>query len=149
MVVDGLPETDLLDCVENLRKQGRKDYSVQSYFIALIAKSALQLETVQQLIRQLNMNSQLRQICGFETHTVKLGNGVTKIVHAPSKASFSRFLRDLSSVFPDVEEWVQAGISELYDLLSDFGVDLALDGKIIESYASPLGQKSKKNKSSC
>lgn len=143
-VVEGLPETDLLERLEDKRKHGRKDYSVQSYFMALVSKIVLQLETDQQLLRQLNMNSQLRQICGFETHSVKLANGATKIVHAPSAPSYSRFLRDLSSVFPDVEEWVQAGISELYDLLPDFGVDLALDGKIIETYASPFGQKSKK-----
>ncbi|HFI0854365.1 TPA: transposase, partial [Streptococcus suis] len=83
MVLDGLPETGLFDELEAKRKHGRKDYSVQSYFIAYIAKIVLQLETDQQLIRQLNMNSQLRQICGFETHGVKLKNGTIKLVHAP------------------------------------------------------------------
>ncbi|HFU3968492.1 TPA: transposase, partial [Streptococcus suis] len=72
MVLDGLPETDLFDKLESKRKHGRKDYSIQSYFIAYIAKIVLQLETDQQLLRQLNMNSQLRQICGFETHGVNL-----------------------------------------------------------------------------
>lgn len=146
MVLQGLPETDLLTKLDKKRKHGRKDYSIQSYFIAYIAKFVLQLETDRQLLRQLNMNSQLRQICGFETHGVKLANGTTKLVHAPSKASYSRFIRDLEEVFPEVEEWVQAGIMELYSLLPDFGVNLALDGKIIESYASPYGQSSKKRK---
>ena len=146
MVLDGLPETDLFERLEAKRKHGRKDYSVQSYFIAYIAKFILQLETDQQLLRQLRMNSQLRQICGFETHGVKLKNGTTKLVNCPSPAAYSRFLRDLSEVFPEVEEWVEKGVVELYELLPDFGKEVALDGKIIGTYASPYGQGSKKRK---
>ncbi|CEO61269.1 transposase [Streptococcus pneumoniae] len=146
MVLDGLPETDLFDKLEAKRKHGRKDYSIQSYFIAYIAKIVLQLETDQQLIRQLNMNSQLRQICGFETHGVTLKKGTIKLVHAPSKSAYSRFIQDLEEVCPDIEEWVLSGISELYDLLPNFGVNLALDGKFIDSYASPYGKQKKKDK---
>ena len=146
MVLDGLPETDLFERLEAKRKHGRKDYSVQSYFIAYIAKFILQLETDQQLLRQLRMNSQLRQICGFETHGVKLKNGTTKLVNCPSPAAYSRFLRDLSEVFPEVEEWVEKGVVKLYELLPDFGKEVALDGKIIGTYASPYGQGSKKRK---
>ncbi|MGZ7185976.1 transposase, partial [Streptococcus pyogenes] len=87
-VLDGLPETNLFQCLEERRRHGRRDYSVQSYFIAYVSKFILQLETDQQLIRHLNMNSQLRQICGFETHGVKLKNGTRKLVHAPSKSAF-------------------------------------------------------------
>lgn len=43
-VLDGLPE-------------GRKDYSVQSLFIACIAQMVLQLKIDAQFIRHLNMNS--------------------------------------------------------------------------------------------
>ncbi|OLN82156.1 transposase [Streptococcus sp. 'caviae'] len=144
MVLDGLPETDCFDKLEAKRKHGRKDYTIQSYFIAYIAKIVLQLETNQQLIRQLNMNSQLRQICGFETHGVKSKNGMIKLVHAPSKSSYSRFIQDLKEVCPDIEEWVLSGVHELYGLLPDFGVNLALDGKFIDSYATPYGKQKKK-----
>lgn len=148
MVLDGLPETGLFDELEAKRKHGRKDYTIQSYFIAYIAKIVLQLETDQQLIRQLNMNSQLRQICGFETHGVKLKNGTIKLVHAPSKSAYSRFIQDLEEVCPDIDEWVLSGISELYNLLPEFGVDLALDGKFIDSYATPYGKKQRKDRRS-
>lgn len=147
-VLDGLPETNLFQCLEERRHHGRRDYSVQSYFIAYVSKFILQLETDQQLIRHLNMNSQLRQICGFETHGVKLKNGTRKLVHAPSKSAFSRFIQDLVELCPDVEYWVQSGVSGLYELLPDFGKELALDGKLIESYATPYGQKKKKDKRS-
>lgn len=143
MVLDGLPETDLFQRLEAKRKHGRRDYSVQSYFIASIAKHILQLETDQQLLRQLRMNSQLRQICGFETHGVRLNSGVTKLVSVPSKSAYSRFMQDLQEVCPDIEDWIQAGVEELYDLLPDFGRVLALDGKIIETYATPYGKKKK------
>ncbi|CQR23974.1 hypothetical protein BN1356_00340 [Streptococcus varani] len=147
-VLDGLPETNLFQCLEERRRHGRRDYSVQSYFIAYVSKFILQLETDQQLIRHLNMNSQLRQICGFETHGVKLKNGTRKLVHAPSKSAFSRFIQDLVELCPDIEYWVQSGVSGLYELLPDFGKELALDGKLIESYATPYGQKKKKDKRS-
>lgn len=144
MVLDGLPETDLFDKLEAKRKHGRKAYTIQSYFIAYISKIVLQLETDQQLIRQLNMNSQLRQICGFETHGVKSKNGTIKWVHAPSKSSYSRFVQDLEAVCSDIEDWVLSGVHELYDLLPNFGVNLALDGKFIDSYATPYGKHKKK-----
>lgn len=148
MVLDSLPETDLFHRLEVKRGHGRRDYSIQSYFIAYVAKIILQLETDQQLIRQLNMNSQLRQICGFETHGVKLNNGNFKLVHAPSKSAYSRFVQELSEACPDMEEWIETSIMELYDLLPDFGKELALDGKLIETYASPYGTKKKKDRRS-
>ncbi|NYS36821.1 hypothetical protein HZZ02_24530, partial [Streptococcus danieliae] len=42
--------------------------------------------------------------------------------------------------------WIQTGIAELYELLPDFGQVLALDGKIIDSYAVPNGRKKKKDR---
>ncbi|MDQ8759233.1 hypothetical protein [Streptococcus ruminantium] len=45
MVLDGLPETDLLHRLEAKRKHGRQDYSVTSYFTAYVAKLILQLQT--------------------------------------------------------------------------------------------------------
>ena len=64
-MVDSLPETGLLEQIESKRKGGRQDDSVESYFIAYIVKLVLQFQTDKQLIRQLNCNSQLRQICDF------------------------------------------------------------------------------------
>ncbi|WP_265416305.1 hypothetical protein [Streptococcus pyogenes] len=93
------------------------------------------------MLRHLRMNSQLRQICGFETHGVRLNSGVTKLVSVPSKSAYSRFMQDLQEVCPDIEDWIQAGVEELYDLLPDFGRVLALDGKIIETYCDTLRQK--------
>ncbi|CQR25105.1 hypothetical protein BN1356_01446 [Streptococcus varani] len=66
-VLDGLPETNLFQCLEERRRHGRRDYSVQSYFIAYVSKFILQLETDQQLIRHLNMNRDFR----FENHTIR------------------------------------------------------------------------------
>lgn len=145
-VLDGLPETDLLERLEAKLKHGRKDYSVQSLFIASIAQIVLQLKTDAQFIRHLNMNSQLRQICGFETHGVKLKNGTVKLVHAPSSSAFSRFKQQLEQEVGEIEAWAQEAIEELYQFLPDFGKQLALDGKIIETYASPHGQKKRKDK---
>lgn len=45
-----------------------------------------------------------------------------------------------------MKAWAQEAIEELYQLLPDFGKQLALDGKIIETYASPYGQKKRKDK---
>lgn len=143
MVLDGLPETDMFSRMEKKRKHGRHDYSIQSYVIAYIAKIILQLETDQQLLRHLRMNSQLRQICGFETHGVKLKDGSIKLVNAPSSSAYSRFIQSLQECCPDIDDWLQTGIDDLYSLLPDFGKELALDGKIIESYATPYGQKQK------
>src|SRR5699024_3325604 len=86
----------------------------------------------------------LRQICGFEARGVKSKNGVIKLVHAPSKSSYSRFIQDLEAVCPDIEDWVLSGIHHLYSLLPNFGANLALDGKFIDSYATPYGKYKKR-----
>ena len=104
-------ETGLLEQIESKRKGGRQDYSVESYFIAYIAKLVLQFQTDKQLIRQLNCNSQLRQICGFETHYVTLKDGSSKKVHAPSAASFSRFMTDLEAVVDNLETWAKTAVT--------------------------------------
>lgn len=41
MILDGIPETGHFDELETKRKHGRKDYTIQSYFIAYIAKIVL------------------------------------------------------------------------------------------------------------
>ena len=144
-MVDSLPETGLLEQIESKRKGGRQDYSVESYFIAYIAKLVLQFQTDRQLICQLNCNSQLRQICGFETHYVTLKDESSKKVHAPSAASFSRFMTDLEAVVDNLEAWAKTAVTVVYDSLPGFGVHLVLDGKYLDSYASPY-QKNKKRR---
>lgn len=139
-VLDVLPTTDILNHLEKRRKRGRQDYSVQSLFIAYIAKIVLQIKTDKQLIRQLNSNSQLRELCGFESHQVRLKNGKTSYMHTPSRSTLSRFSKQLESEIDNIEEWVYQAVARVYDILPDFGKYLALDGKIIESYAPPYGK---------
>ncbi|MGT2928499.1 hypothetical protein [Streptococcus danieliae] len=45
MVLDALPETDLLKQLEAKRKYGRRDYSVQSYFIGSLSSCVESLKT--------------------------------------------------------------------------------------------------------
>ncbi|MDQ8759234.1 hypothetical protein [Streptococcus ruminantium] len=68
------------------------------------------------------------------------------MVHAPSKSAYSRFIQELEDICPDIEDWILSGILPLYQLLPDFGRDLALDGTFIDSYATSYGKKHRKDK---
>lgn len=63
-----------------------------------------------------------------------------------STSAFSRFKQQLAQEVGSIETWAQEAIEELYQFLPDFGKQLVLDGKIIETYASPHGQKRRKDK---
>ncbi|WP_223837093.1 transposase [Streptococcus pseudoporcinus] len=67
-------------------------------------------------------------------------------MHSPSTSAFSRFKQQLAQEVGAIETWAQEAIEELYQFLPDFGKQLVLDGKIIETYASPHGQKKRKDK---
>lgn len=134
-VLNELPDQALIKALDEERPTGRNDYSNLSMWRAFIAKFVFQHPTVQSLIRELNRNSQLRQICGFQTHHI-LVNGESKKVLAPSASAFSRFSFRLTNHLEKVEGIFTTLLETLYKELPELGENLAIDGKIIESHAN-------------
>lgn len=93
---------------------------------ALIAGIVFQHETDASLLRELARNAQLLLLCGFHDMNV------------PTASAFSRFLTNLMEHEDEVNAIFKSLVTTVTELVPDFGQNLALDGKAIETYANPL-----------
>lgn len=134
-VLNELPDQALIKALDEERPTGRNDYSNLSMWRAFIAKFVFQHPTIQSLIRELNRNNQLRQICGFQTHHILVNDEPKKIL-APSASAFSRSSFRLTNLLDKVQVIFTALVNRLYKELPELGKHLAVDGKIIESHAN-------------
>lgn len=125
LVINYLPDEDLMKHLEKERGNGRNDYPIRGMWNSLLAGIIYQHATVASLRRELSRNGQLRSICG-------LTNKV------PPPWVYSRFLSKLLEKDQKdyLEEIFDNLIEELQELLPDFGEHLGIDGKAIESFAN-------------
>ena len=153
LVLDALPDGDIIRALRAMRKNGRNEYPVSAMWKALIAGIVLQHESVSSLLRELNRNSSLLAMCGFvplpmqsrRRYGIEPGKGggakVTVInppprSPAPGSSNFSRFLSNVAEL--EKREGLISNIcagmrEELMELCPDFGENLGYDGKAISS----------------
>ncbi|MDP2995576.1 MAG: transposase, partial [Anaerolineales bacterium] len=127
LVLDHLPDEDLMVALEQDRGRGRDDYPVRAVWNSILAGIVYQHPSIESLRRELLRNAQLRQLCGFN---VLLGARA-----APPAWVYTRFLRKLLGRLDQLETMFRRTIVGLRQELPDFGEVLALDGKAIESHA--------------
>ena len=65
LVLEALPDEALLALLEGRRGHGRDDYPVHPMGRATVAGLVLQYESIESLIRELNRNPALLELCGF------------------------------------------------------------------------------------
>ena len=155
MVLDALPDEELLSSLEAVRGRGRDDYPVRAMWRAVVAGAVFGHRSVASLVRELGRNPALLAVCGFDAlprqgcprRAVERVEGVSRVVWSsppqrdsvPSQWNFSRFVRWL------VELEQRAGVFEammrrmgeqLREALPDFGDHLGYDGKAVASHST-------------
>ena len=140
LVLDALPDEELLASLEAVRGRGRDDYPVRAMWRAVVAGAVFGHRSVASLVRELGRNPALLAVCGFDPlsrqgrprRAVERVEGVSRVVWSPpprrdsvpSQWNFSRFVRRL------VELEQRAGVFEammrrmgeqLREALPDFG----------------------------
>ncbi len=138
-VLNELPDKELIDRLYKKRGKGRNDYRIESMWRAFIAGFIFEHKTIESLRRELSRNRDLRMICGLETKFKQEGREI-KPYAVPSSASFSRFIKSLTKEKKLIKKIFKELVHFLYENLDDFGEILAVDGKMIQSFAK------KKNK---
>jgi hypothetical protein len=134
LVLETMPDEKLVSTMEKDRFRGRNDYPVRAVWNAMLAGMVYQHPTVASLLRELKRNAQLREVCGFD-----LFLGIDAV---PTQWAFSRFLKRLSTKYADyVEQMFDELVAEVIHLLPDFGSNLAIDGKAIQSFAKRESKK--------
>ena len=136
LVIDYLPDEELMQALEDERGNGRNDYPVRVVWNSILAGIVFQHRTTESLRRELMRNGQLRQVCGFD---ITLG-----VEGVPSASAYTRFLCNLMKHEKEVDGIFNSLVRMLCDELPGFGEVLAIDGKALESYARPRRAESEK-----
>ena len=123
LVLENMPDEALMRHLERERGWGRDDYPIRAMWNSILAGVVYQHPSIESLRRELSRNGQLRDMCGFKGDKV------------PPSWAYSRFLTNLFKHQELVDEIFENLVEQCYRLLPDFGRNLALDGKPLDSHA--------------
>ena len=156
LVLETLPDEEIVAALEAGRGRGRNDYPVRAMWRALIAGVVFQHASIQSLLREMGRNPALLELCGFDplpfqsAPVMELRAGPKKppcaVTHpaqvrstVPSHWNFSRFLTCVVRLEREhglVSAMVESLRASLFEELPDFGRHLGYDGKAIESHST-------------
>ena len=128
LVLNNLPDEELMQELEKKRGNGRDDYPVRAMWNSIIAGIIYQHNGIASLIRELSRNGQLREVCGFN-----ITKGPTAV---PESWNYSRFLKNLLDSRDEIDKMFNRLVASIAELLPDFGKEQAIDGKSISSHAN-------------
>lgn len=122
-VLDALNDTPIIARLQRYRWTGRKGYSIEALWRSYVASFVLNLPHTNALLRRLEDDEHLRDLCGFDT--------------LPHRTTFNRFIQRLS-FHTDLVETCLADLTErLRCLLPDIGQDVAVDSTTVRSHSNP------------
>ena len=123
LVLEYMPDEDLMRLLEEKRGNGRDDYPVRAMWNSVLAGIVFQHDAIEKLRRELGRNGQLRFMCGFKGRLV------------PPAWVYTRFLKSLMNYTDEVDKIFKRLVDELRGILPDFGKHLSIDSKAISSFA--------------
>ena len=129
IVLETLPDKTLMHKLFRQRGKGRNDFPVRAMWNLIIAGVIFEHKTIASLLRELKRNVQLAHICGF---------GFRKL---PATHNMSRFINLLLKHEDEIKKIGEALIQSLYDMLENFGKELAIDSKWLLSAANRLSKR--------
>lgn len=132
LVMEYLPDEELMKHMEKERGQGRDDYPVRAVWNSILAGEVFGHPSIESLRRELKRNGQLRELCGFDPL-----KGVDAV---PPSWVYTRFLKGLMGHMDLMEGMFETLVERLHKLLSAFGQVLAVDSKGINTHARPRGK---------
>lgn len=132
LVIEYMPDEDLMCKLEKERKNGRDDYPVRAVWNTILAGVVFQHASIESLRRELSRNGQLRWVCGL------YGAGDKAV---PTEWVYTRFFKKLFAHEEEINKIFEALVEELRKLLPGFGKDLAIDSKEISSIARRVNNK--------
>ncbi|HUS58202.1 MAG TPA: transposase [Planctomycetota bacterium] len=138
LVLNYLPDEQLMKTLERERGNGRDDYPVRAVWNSIVAGVVFQHQSIESLRRELLRNGQLRNLCGFDP-----AKGQAAV---PPSWAYTRFLKLLFARVEMVNAMFDRLVDELCKLLPDFGKVLAADSKGIRSHARPRRKDSPRKK---
>ena len=103
-ILAALPDEKLIQKLQKICGNGRNEWSVTALWNSFVASFIFDHDSVASLLRELNRNSQLRIICGFEPHFYKSKGNVEKMILASTASAYSNFLKKLMKCQEELDE---------------------------------------------
>ena len=123
-VLDLVDDRELVETVQELRRNGRPGYHPRPMFRAYLASFLINAAHTNDLIRRLEDDPGLRAACGFRGAL-------------PHRTTFNRFIRRLSHHRDLVEQALVAVTSRIKeDHLPDLGEEVAVDSTCVRSHSN-------------
>ena len=104
-VLANLPDEELIQKLKTIRGKGRNEWPVEAMWNSFIASFVFDHDSIDSLLRELNRNSQLRILCGFQPHIYSVltkqrddvGRRIreTRYKLAPTASAYTNFLNNL------------------------------------------------------
>ena len=132
LLLDNLPDEDLMLTLEAARGNGRDDYPVRAVWNSLLAGIVFPHPSIESLRRELSRNAQLRQLCGFDPARADK--------QVPPASVYTRFLNSLLNHTEEVDKVFSRLLWQTSAELPDLGQFQAIDGKAIASHARRSGR---------
>jgi hypothetical protein len=132
LLLDNLPDEDLMLALESARGNGRDDYPVRAVWNSLLAGIVFQHPSIESLRRELSRNAQLRQLCGFDPARADK--------QVPPSSVYTRFLNSLLNHAEEVDKVFSRLLWQTSAELPDLGQFQAIDGKAVASHARRSGR---------
>lgn len=125
LVIENIPDEELMLILERERKKGRNDYPIRFLWNSIIAGIIFQHQSINSMIRELSRNPFLRELCGLEP-----------LSKMPKSYIYTRFLKKLYKHNNLIEKIFNQLVLKIQKELPDFGKHISGDGKAIQSLAS-------------
>ncbi len=138
LVLENLPDETIVSKLESIRTNGTNKYPVRPVWNSILAGIVFQHRSIESLRRELKRNGELRELCGFN-----LFFGIKAV---PTASAYTRFLNNILDNSELIEDMFNKMVTEITELLPDFGETIAFDGKAIESFANGDGKKNSEEK---
>ncbi|MFC1735221.1 transposase [Candidatus Hydrogenedentota bacterium] len=135
LLLEHLPDEELMRTLEKHRGRGRDDYPVRATWNSLLAGIVYQHPSIEGLRRELSRNGQLRDLCGFDPF---LGENAI-----PTSSAYTNLLGNLMRFHDQVDRLFDELVNLLHVELPGFGESLAIDGKAINTHARPMSLEKK------
>ena len=141
LAIENMPDEKIVRRLRKIRKNGRDEWPVEAMWNTFIASYVFNHRSVNDLLRELSRNSQLRQICGLKPKFFKQEDGRYKMHIVPSEAAYSRFLANLLKCKKEMKETFEELVEYMYNNLEGFGEDrMDRDGAVQTVYGFVVRQ---------
>lgn len=125
-LINNLPDNRFRYDLQRMRRHTTSGYLIEPLWKAYLLSFIFNIDCTNDLIRRLEENPNLVEICGFDMDEP-----------LPSRWTFDRFISSLADHTEPLERLLDKFVDQLQERLPDFGITLAIDSTSVKSHSNP------------